>query len=93
MPGFKRINGLKEDYFQIDLVGLTSQSVEYGGHFQVKPTKSISDIETTNVIIVTAISGDLEKGIEQNKEFITWIQEQRIKNDADIASLCKGARR
>ena len=29
--------------------------------------------------------------IDRNKEFIPWIQKQRIENDSEIASLCKGA--
>jgi transcriptional regulator GlxA family with amidase domain len=40
---------------------------------------------------VTAISGDLEKQIQKNKAFIPWIRKQRIENDSEIASLCKGA--
>ena len=88
---YKRINGLNEDYFKIDLVGLSSAPVQYQGLFQVTPTKTIHEIKHTDLIIVTAISGNLEKGIERNAEFVPWIKKHRIEHDAEIASLCKGA--
>jgi transcriptional regulator GlxA family with amidase domain len=88
---YKRINELNEDHFKIDLVGLNSGSVQYQGLFQVTPTKTINEVAKTNLIIITAISGDLEKEIERNKAFIPWIRKQRIENDSEIASLCKGA--
>ena len=87
----RRSGKLDHDLFSIDLVGLTSEPVTYNGLFQVAPTASIHDIEHTDLIIVSAISGNLEKEIENNREFIDWIRHQRIANGADIASLCKGA--
>ncbi|MDX1700781.1 MAG: helix-turn-helix domain-containing protein [Melioribacteraceae bacterium] len=88
---YKRIKGLSEDYFEIELVGINTNPVQYNELFQVKPTRSIHEIDKTDLIIVTAISGNLEQEIERNKEFIPWITKQRIENDAEIASLCKGA--
>ena len=88
---YKRIKQLNEDFFTIDLVGLTDETISYRGLFQVKPTKTIDRVDKTDLIIVSAISGDLEKEIENNRAFIPWIKKQRIENDAEIASLCKGA--
>ena len=88
---YKRLKGLSEDYFDIDLVGLSHEPVSIRGLFHVTPTKSIDEVEKTDLIIVSAISGDLEKEIENNRPFIAWIKEHRIENDAEIASLCKGA--
>jgi len=88
---YKRAKNLKEDYFHIDLVGLSPDPVNYRGLFQVTPTKTIHDIEKTDLIVVSAISGNLEKEIENNRAFIPWIKKQRIENDVEIASLCKGA--
>ena len=88
---YKRTRQIEEDYFSIDLVGLSHEPVRYRGLFQVTPTKTIHEIDRTDLIIVTAISGDLEKEIEHNRAFIPWIKKQRIENDAEIASLCKGA--
>ena len=88
---YKRIKDLNEDYFKIDLVGLSNLPVQYQGLFQVTPTKTIDEVTKTDLIIVSAISGDLEKEIENNAAFIPWIKKHRIENDAEIASLCKGA--
>lgn len=87
----KRLNELNEDLFNIDLVGIDNESVNYNKLFQVTPTKSINEIDKTDLIIVSAISGDLDKEIEKNKAFVPWIKRQRIENDSEVASLCKGA--
>ncbi|MEL7531004.1 MAG: helix-turn-helix domain-containing protein, partial [Bacteroidota bacterium] len=33
----------------------------------------------------------LEKEVKNNRAFVKWIKKQRIENDAELASLCKGA--
>ena len=88
---YKRLNGLTRDHFKVDIVGLSNKPVLYQKLFQIKPTTTIEDVQKTDLIIVSAISGDLEKEIENNAEFIPWIKKHRIENDAEIASLCKGA--
>jgi transcriptional regulator GlxA family with amidase domain len=88
---YKKLRQLENDLFSIDLVGLSHEPVTYNNLFQVIPTKTMEEVINTDLIIVTAISGNLEKEIENNRKFITWIKKQRIENDAEIASLCKGA--
>lgn len=88
---FKKLNGLKEDPFKIDLVGLSKEPVVYQGLFSVQPTATIDEISKTDLIIVSPISGDLEKEIENNLEFVKWMRTQRIENNSELASLCKGA--
>jgi transcriptional regulator GlxA family with amidase domain len=88
---FKRLNGLVEDPFKIDLVGLTKEPVIYQGLFSVQPTATIHDVTKSDLIIISPISGDMDKEIKNNMEFVNWIKAQRIENDSEIASLCKGA--
>jgi len=88
---YRRLNKLPEDLFKIDLVGLTSAPVLYQGLFSVQPTISINEVSKTDLVIVSPISGDLEKEIYNNMEFVKWIKTQRIEHDSEIASLCKGA--
>ncbi|MFT4834543.1 MAG: transcriptional regulator GlxA family with amidase domain [Marinoscillum sp.] len=88
---FKQAKGITEDRYKIELVGLDKSPVTYQDLFQVTPEKSISQIDKTDLIIVSAISGNLEEGINKNVDLISWIRKQRIQNDAEIASLCKGA--
>ena len=87
----KRINGLEEPPYKIDLVGLTKEPVIYQGLFGVHPTATIHEITKTDLIIISPISGDLEREIENNMDFVKWIKTQRIENDSEMASLCKGA--
>ncbi|MFT5823479.1 MAG: transcriptional regulator GlxA family with amidase domain [Crocinitomix sp.] len=88
---YKRTNGLNQAPFAIELVGLSSEPEVYQKRFQVKPDKTIDQIEKTDLVIISAISGNLQDGIDRNKDFISWIKKQRVENDAELASLCKGA--
>jgi transcriptional regulator GlxA family with amidase domain len=87
----RRSKGADRDLLEIDLVGIDRTPVIYNRYFQVSPNKTIKEIQKTDLIIVTAISGDLEKGIDANRGFVSWIKKQRIEHGAEIASLCKGA--
>ena len=61
---YKRIHKSDEAPFKIDLAGLSDESVQYQGLFTVTPTTTIEKIKHTDLIIVTAINGNLDKGIE-----------------------------
>ena len=87
----QRMNGLTEPLFSIDLVGINKEPVTYQGLFTINPTASIESVLKTDLIIISPISGNLENGIEDNRELIKWIRNQRIENGSAIASLCKGA--
>ncbi|MFT4738192.1 MAG: transcriptional regulator GlxA family with amidase domain [Paraglaciecola sp.] len=87
----QKLNSLKEPLFKIDLVGLTKEPVFYQRLFSVQPTASLHEATKTDLIIISPISGDLEKEVSNNRAFIQWIKKQRIENDTEIASLCKGA--
>ena len=88
---FRKINGLNDDPFTIELVGLSKEPEVYQRVFQITPQKSINDIERTDLIVVAAIDGDMNKGLQLNEPFVQWIRKQRVENGAEIASLCKGA--
>lgn len=88
---FKQANGLAEHPFKIDLVGLSREPVLYQGLFSIQPTATIHEVSKTDLIIISPISGDLDREIQNNMDFVKWIKTQRIENDSEIASLCKGA--
>lgn len=88
---YRRMHATDEDLYRIDLVGLSDEPVRYQGLFSITPTTTIDKINRTDLVVVAAISGDLEKEIENNAAYIPWIKKQRIEGGADIASLCKGA--
>ena len=88
---YQRLNGLAQPPFAIDLVGLDRNPITYQGLFSVTPTATIEQIQNTDLIVVSPISGDLEKEVENNRGFVRWIKTQRIANGSEVASLCKGA--
>ena len=65
----KRIGKYQEDYFAIDLVGLNMDAITCHQYFQVKPTKTINEVKQTNVIIISSITGNIEKALTKNKSF------------------------
>ncbi|MBT8293948.1 MAG: helix-turn-helix domain-containing protein [Eudoraea sp.] len=87
----KRIGKNQEDFFKIDLVGLTKEPISCHEYFQIKPTKTIEEVESTNLIIISSITGNIEDALVKNEPLINWIKMRRIKDDADVASLCRSA--
>lgn len=76
--------------FDVHLVGLEQETRQSHGLFSVAPDCLMDDIKTTDLIIIPAIHDDIEKALEQNKEFIPWIIDQ-YKKGAEVASFCVAA--
>lgn len=87
----KNIRKQQQDLFTIDLVGLDKEAQTYNQFFGVTPTKSLKEVEKTDLIIVTGIVGNLDEQIQLNYPFVDWMKKQRIQHNAEIASLCRGA--
>lgn len=80
----------KPPMFNVQLVGLSNDSQVYEKLFTVCIDKTIKEVEKTDLIIIPAVNGEMEKVIEINKEFFPWINKQYQKG-AEVASLCLGA--
>jgi transcriptional regulator GlxA family with amidase domain len=76
--------------FDIQLVGLRKEVKLNEGRFSVHTDALIDEIETTDLVIIPALFGDLNAAIEVNGDFLPWIRKQR-ENGAEVASLCVGA--
>lgn len=87
----KRIGKFDEDLFKIDLIGMEKDPIQIDSLFHVTPTKTLEDVDHTDLIIISSITGNIERDIDKNKPLIGWIKERRIKNDAEVASLCRSA--
>lgn len=87
----KRIGKNQEDFFEIDLVSLTKEAVSCHEYFQIKPTKTIQEVQSTDLIIISSVTGNMEDALPKNEPIINWIRRRRIKDDAEIASLCRSA--
>ncbi len=88
---FAKKSGNDDLRYRIDLVAPSLEEVVYQRLFTVKPTASLEDIQKTDLIIVAAIDGNFQREIERNASYLSWIKDQRIRNGAEVASLCKGA--
>src|SRR6187455_3771237 len=80
----------KRPLFNVQLVGLKKQVKLMNGLVTVHPDKTIDEVRKTDLIFIPAISGDISKALEMNKNFIPWIQSQ-YRAGAEVASLCIGA--
>jgi len=80
----------RDPAFHVQLVGLARQTSLNNGSFSVKADALIYEIIKTNLIIIPAVSGDIQTALDLNKAFLPWIIEQYNKG-AEAASLCLGA--
>ncbi len=80
----------KPPMFRVELVGLSKEVQLSNGAFSVHSDALLKDLKKTDLVLVPAISGDLKRALEINKEFIPWIIKQYQKG-AEIASLCIGS--
>jgi transcriptional regulator GlxA family with amidase domain len=92
---FKAVNQFllasgRQMLFNVQTVGLTKDVKLDNSLFTVHTDKLIGDVKQTDLVIIPALSGDLSKSIEMNKNFIPWIINQ-YKNGAELASLCIGS--
>ncbi len=80
----------KPPAFKIELVGLTNETELIQGMYTIRTDRVIKDISKTDLIIIPAIDGDMQKALVENKDFIPWILQQ-YQAGAEVASLCVGA--
>lgn len=80
----------KKPIFNVQLAGLTKEVKLNEGTFTITTDVLIDEVEKTDLIIIPALSGDLDNAVEINKEFVPWIIE-RYKEGTEVASLCIGA--
>ena len=76
--------------FDVQLVGMKKKVKLNGGLFSVNTSQLLKDIETTDLIIIPALFGDMKTAIALNSKLLPWINEQYNKG-TEVASLCVGA--
>ncbi|MDB5127873.1 GlxA family transcriptional regulator [Mucilaginibacter sp.] len=80
----------KAPLFKIQLVGLNKETALTNGLFTIKPEFAFDEIAKTDLIIIPAVHGDINKVLSDNSDFIPWIIKQ-YKTGAEVVSLCIGA--
>jgi len=80
----------KKPLFNVQLVGLKKEVKLNDGMFTVHTDKLLKEVRKTDLLIIPALSGDMQTAINKNKVLIPWITEQYTKG-AELVSLCVGA--
>lgn len=80
----------KPPLFDVQLVGLTRDVNLSDGLFTVHTDATLQDARPSDLILIPALSGNLDDAIKRNTDFIPWIVNQ-YKRGSEVASLCLGA--
>ena len=80
----------KPPVFDIKFVGSSKEVKLHDRSFTVHTDLLLEDVKKTDLIFVPAFVGDLKTAVEENKDLVPWIIEQR-KRGAEVVSLCVGA--
>ena len=80
----------RQPMFNVQLVGLKEEVKVADGIFSIHTDAVLSNARTPDLIIIPAISGNMETAISLNRDYILWII-NHYKNGAEVASLCLGA--
>ncbi len=76
--------------FNVQLVAAKKEIKLEKSLFAVHADALLQDVEKTDLVVIPALSGDMEIALTKNKKLIPWIVEQ-YKSGAEVASLCLGA--
>ena len=79
----------KDPLFYFQLIG-KKRSILLKDFFSIHPNFLIEENIKTDILIIPALHGDIQRAVEINRDLIPWIIEQRNKG-AEIISLCTGA--
>jgi transcriptional regulator GlxA family with amidase domain len=80
----------KAQPFTIQLVGMTPEVQLLEGVITFRVDMTLEDSGQADLILIPALSGNLERALEINKPFKSWIVQQ-YQGGAEVASLCLGA--
>lgn len=80
----------KPPVFNVQLIGLSKEVKLSEGLFSVHTDRLLEDAEKADLVVIPAVSGDMDTAIRRNKDFFPWIVKQH-ENGAEVASLCLGA--
>lgn len=80
----------KEPLFNVKLVAAKKEIKLENSLFSVHADMLLDEVSSTDLVFIPAISGDVRRAVEVNKELLPWIVDKYAKG-AEVASLCIGA--
>jgi transcriptional regulator GlxA family with amidase domain len=92
---FTAINGFmqqagKPPVFNVQLVSTKRDVTLSDGLFTIHTDALLHEVDHTDLVIIPALSGNMQTALELNKELLLWIKDKYEKG-AELASLCIGA--
>jgi transcriptional regulator GlxA family with amidase domain len=76
--------------FSVNIAGSSKEIVLDNGLCTIHADMLITDLDKTDLIIIPAFEGDLQRALKKSSPFIPWMINQ-YNGGAEIASLCIGA--
>ncbi len=76
--------------FEITVASPDGHAVKCANRLYIEPHCAIHDVNNTDLIVISAIAGDMGRTIGRSKEVIDWLVRQ-YRAGAQIASICTGA--
>ena len=80
----------KPPLFEVELVGQQRVVLLHDGVFAVQTDKVLEEVHQTDLIVIPALFGDMQRAVAKNQESIPWIIKHHLRG-AEVASLCVGA--
>lgn len=80
----------RQPLFNVKLVGAQKEIKLENSLFSVHTDIQLDDAMSPDLIFIPAISGDVRKAVDLNKDMLPWIVDKYAKG-AEVASLCIGA--
>src|ERR1700760_4654114 len=92
---FNRVNGYlaeegRDPELTIQLVGQYQSTTMQKGLFTIHPNVLIDEVQHTDLVIIPAVHGNMQKILTDNEPMLNWIKMQYNKG-AGVAALCIGA--
>ncbi len=76
--------------FEITVASPDGDAVKCANRLYIEPHCAIHDVKRSDLIIISAIAGNMERAIGRSKEVVDWLVGQ-YQSGAHIASICTGA--
>ena len=76
--------------FKVEIATFDGAPVKCANNIQIEAHRAIADINSTDLLLIPTIAGDIEQTLKRNRDLLPWISRQAEKG-ADIASNCTGA--
>lgn len=79
-----------EPLFDVEYVGLQKTVKANDGEYAIVLDRLISEVGSTDLVIIPALYGEIDQALSANREAIDWIR-RMYEGGSEVASLCIGA--